>query len=221
LPFVYDPKTKEFQEAMDAIYEPMAIAATSAIAEAAYNIKLDGREDIRGAGFSVKWEKGFNTYYYPKNKASLNAAATIRHNFLYAGIFEEGAAISGQPYLWLPLSFVPVKLGRERMTPKLFNERIGPLSFAKLNGKPFLMAPIDASYGNKRKITGGISLIQLRAGAATAKLPDNSPGKGTTRLVPIFHGQKIVNIADKFRIREIVEKEAAELPDLYAKYMNR
>ena len=54
----------------------------------------------------------------PKLKG-MRPAAFIYHKIRYAGVFEEGAVIGGQPLLWLPLPTVPLRRGRP-MTPSQY-----------------------------------------------------------------------------------------------------
>ena len=104
-------------------------------------MKAEGRADIAAAGLGAGFVKALRVDIYPQGRNSLNATAHIYHKIPYAGVFEEGAIIRGQPRLWLALPSTPKRYGRKPMTPELFAKSIGPLSFVKRPGKrPLLVA---------------------------------------------------------------------------------
>src|SRR3954453_19221142 len=94
------------------IERPLAKAATAAVREAGEIAKRDGRASIAAAGFSRKWQNALRVNIYPLQGDSLRPAAFIFHKIRYAGVFEQGAVIAGQPFLWLPLPTVPLRRGR-------------------------------------------------------------------------------------------------------------
>ncbi|RWN44766.1 MAG: hypothetical protein EOR96_00010 [Mesorhizobium sp.] len=210
--FRYNAKPGEFFAAMASIKDPIAAAGTAAIAEAADIVKREGRQDIAAAGFSKRWQNALRVNVYPRRKQSMNAAALIYHNIQYAGVFEEGSTITGKPRLWLPLPSAPKRVGRQKMTPALYIKSIGPLVSIERPGKPPLLAGKIATNrrgqakGNQSKVT----LSALRRGGA---------GKAST-LVPLFVGIDRVNIRDRFSIRQITERAAARLGELYLKNLN-
>src|SRR3954470_15419731 len=93
------------------IQRPIAKAATAAVREAGDIAKRNGRANIAAAGFSRKWQNALRVNVYPQHGDSLRPAAFIYHKIRYAGVFEEGAVIRGQPLLWLPLPTVPIRRG--------------------------------------------------------------------------------------------------------------
>ncbi|RWQ54336.1 DUF6441 family protein [Mesorhizobium sp.] len=210
--FRYDAKPGEFFAAMASIKDPIAAASTAAITEAGDIVKREGRQDIAAAGFSKRWQNALRVNVYPKRKQSMNAAALIYHKIQYAGVFEEGATITGKPRLWLPLPSAPKRVGRQKMTPALYIKSIGPLVSIERPGKPPLLAGKIATNrrgqakGNQSKVT----LSALRRGSA---------GKAST-LVPLFVGIDRVNIRDRLSIRQITERAAARLGELYLKNLN-
>ena len=98
------------------LQKPIAKAATAAMKDAGDVAKRTGRSSIASAGFSRKWQNALRVNIYPAQGDSMRPAAFIFHKIRYAGVFEEGAVIRGQPLLWLPLGNVPVRRGRP-MTP--------------------------------------------------------------------------------------------------------
>ncbi|RWF52049.1 MAG: hypothetical protein EOS50_26075 [Mesorhizobium sp.] len=207
--FRYERKAGEFAAAMAAMKDPIAFAGTAAISEAGDIVKRQGRQDIAAAGFSRRWQNALRVNVYPRRKPSMNAAALIYHNIQYAGVFEEGATITGKPRLWLPLPSAPKRVGRQRMTPALYIKTIGPLVSIERPGKPPLLAGKIATNRRGSK-TGKVSLSALKRGGAGAP----------STLVPLFVGIDRVNIRDRFSIREITERAAARLGDLYLKHLN-
>ncbi|RWH86453.1 MAG: hypothetical protein EOR77_21635 [Mesorhizobium sp.] len=206
--FRYERKDGEFAAAMAAIKDPIAFAGTAAISEAGDIVKREGRADIAAAGFSKRWQNALRVNVYPRRKYSINAAALIFHNIRYAGVFEEGATISGRPRLWLPLPTAPKRAGRKKMTPALYVKTIGPLFSIERPGKPPLLAGRIATNRRGSK-TGKVSLSALKRGGAGAP----------STLVPLFIGIDRVNIRDRFSIRQITERAAARLGALYLKHL--
>ncbi|RWB26894.1 MAG: hypothetical protein EOQ42_28325 [Mesorhizobium sp.] len=207
--FRYQKKDGEFAAAFAAMKDPIAFAGTAAISEAGDIVKRQGRADIAAAGFSKRWQNALRVNVYPRRKQSMNAAALIYHNIHYAGVFEEGATITGKPRLWLPLPSAPKRVGRQKMTPALYIKTIGPLVSIERSGKPPLLAGKIATNRRGSK-TGKVSLSALKRGGAGAP----------STLVPLFVGIDRVNIRDRFSIREITERAAARLGDLYLKHLN-
>ena len=181
--YTYDPGS--FEAAFRAPYAGMAAAAQGAIA-AAGNIVKALRVDI-----------------YPQGRNSLNATAHIYHKIPYAGVFEEGATIRGQPRLWLALPSTPQRYGRKPMTPELFAKSIGPLSFVKRPGK----RPLLVAKAKKGKNMTKISLARFRSGGR---------GGGPFMSVPVFVGVDSVSIRKRLNITRTVRHARDRLPELYA-----
>lgn len=205
--FRYQSKPGEFAQALAAKKDPIAAAGTAAITDAANIIKAEGRADIAAAGFSKRWQNTLQFIVYPKKQLSIDAAALIYHKIQYAGVFEKGAVIAGKPMLWLPLPTTPKRAGRQKMTPALYIRTVGPLISIERPGKPPLLAGKIATNRRGQINKGKVTLSALRRGGAGAP----------STLVPLFIGIDRVKIRDRFSIREITERAAARLGQLYLK----
>lgn len=243
LKLTFAAATGKFEKAFKEMSLPMATAATGAVREAAEDIKVEGRQDIAAAGFSGRWQNALRVEDYPKGKTvSMGAAALIHHKIPYAEVFESGAMIRGKPLLWLPLSSTKKMLGREKMTPKLYEAKIGPLTFVKRsNGKAPLL------FGGASNLAQSISDIRIaglrrRARKTHAAGLSNDPtedlinqsagqrralrgamkkiqGRNEGELIPLFVGVPIVSIRKRFSIRAIIQKGVDRLGDLYFKHL--
>jgi Family of unknown function (DUF6441) len=182
-----DTITKEIQR-------PIAKAATAAIREAGEIAKRDGRASIAASGFSRKWQNALRVNIYPPQGDSLRPAAFIYHKIRYAGVFEEGAIIGGQPLLWLPLPTVPLRRGRP-MTPSQYARSVGPLVSVQRPGSPPLLFPKYRSGRRRRNGTTG------------------------KERKPLYVGLSSVAIAKRFNIKGAAQNAAALLPSLFEKHL--
>src|ERR1700745_2725921 len=99
--FAVSDVAKSFAESIvGSLQRPLAKAATAALRDAGEIAKSNGRASIAAAGFSRKWQNALRVNIYPPQGDSLRPAAFIFHKIRYAGVFEEGAVIGGQPLLW-------------------------------------------------------------------------------------------------------------------------
>lgn len=187
----------------------MAQAASAAMKDAAALAKSTGRASIAAGGFGAKWQNALRAKVFPENGASLKPAAFIYHKIPYAGVFEEGATISGKPMLWLPLDNVPIGSGGRRMTPEQFVAKVGVLYSINRPGKPPMLGAVVKAT-DARLATKGISLSLLRRGR-------NPKGRGSVRIIPIFVGVPTVTDPRKFEIKGAVQEAADQLGALYAK----
>jgi hypothetical protein len=82
-------------------------AFTAAANMAAAMIEESGRIDIALAGnFGARWIEGLHV----KASGTIgNMRISMYHDVPYAGIFETGGEIHGNPLLWIPLSFTDAK----------------------------------------------------------------------------------------------------------------
>jgi hypothetical protein len=199
--YTYEPGS--FEAAFRAPYAGMAESAQRAIVAAGNIVKAEGRADIAAAGLGAGFVKALRVDIYPQARDSLNATAHIYHKIPYAGVFEEGANIRGQPRLWLALPSTPQRYGRKPMTPELFAKSIGPLSFAKRPGK----RPLLVAKAKKGKNMTKISLARFRSGGR---------GEGPFVSVPVFVGLDSVSIRKRLNITRIVRQARDRLPMLYA-----
>ena len=133
---------------------PISTAAWLALKDVGTQVDIGGRTAIKAGGFGPKWQSAWKSKVYPANKPSIDAALYTRHKVPYAGIFETGGTIKGNPLMWLPTKNVPVLPGRLRkMTPARFARTIGPLSgprrTAGSNRGPILFGALP---GSKKKV---------------------------------------------------------------------
>lgn len=202
LAFDYSFAAGAFDKAMTAIYGPIAAASTAAITRAATNFKRDGRANIAAADFSKRWQNALAADIFPRRGVSVDAAALLRHKILYAGVFEQGATIRGKPTLWVPLSTTPKKIGQTRMTPKLYEQRIGPL--LTLPGHPNLL--FGRMEGKSRRATSRVTV---------GRLVGRHDHPKSSQLVPLFFGVPAVTLRKRFGLLAIAAREAANLPTYY------
>jgi hypothetical protein len=149
-----DAETSFVKTVVKEMQRPIAKAATAAIREAGEIAKRDGRASIAAAGFSRKWQNALRVNFYPPQGNSMRPAAFIFHKIRYAGVFEEGAVIYGQPLLWLPLPNVPLRRGRP-MTPSQYARSIGPLVSVQRPGGPLLFPKPRSGRGRRRRAAVG------------------------------------------------------------------
>lgn len=214
LKFTFAIARGELEKAFKDFYGDVAEASTAAIFDAGELSKKEGRADIAAAGFSTKWQNALRVDYYPRGKkVSVDAAAVIHHNIPYAEVFESGATIRGNPYLWVPLSSTPKRVGNERLTPKVYEQRFGPLRFIKRTGKPPLLAGEVAGARVRRKGTK-ISLSSLHRAAV-----GRTAGTGSIQVVPLFVGIPLVTIRKRFSIRAIIGRAVDRLGEFYFKHL--
>jgi hypothetical protein len=206
LRLVYSALRGEFAQALKAKYRSIAEAATGAILLAAAEVKVKARADIAAAGFSRGWQYALRVEVSPRRpRVSANAAAYVFHKIDYAGVFEEGAHIRGDPYLWLPLDGAPARVGRFRITPRLYNQRVGPLDFIPRPGKPPLLAA--RVRATRRRLEKKVSLRLLRRGTEAKR--------GEIRSIPMFVGIKATTIRARFHISRIVQEARDRLAEFY------
>lgn len=202
LSLVYSAVQGELDKALRALNEPIAVAATGAIKDAAAQVKKEGRAAIAAGGFGQKWQNALRVDIYPAAGTSINAAARAKHNIPYAGVFETGATIFGKPLLWIPISGTPARISGQRFTPKTFTALIGPLvSIKTRNGRPLLAAPISG------RPTSKVTVARLRRGTR---------GQGNNiALQPVFVGVPAAQIRKRFDLQAVFERAQQGLADGY------
>jgi hypothetical protein len=184
------------------MYQPIAIAGTGAILDAATKIKQQGRAAIASGGFSAAWQNALRVETYPSKGVSAGAALLAHHKIPYAGVFQRGAVIKGQPLLWIPVRGLPKRIGGRRMTPKLYEERIGPLHTVTIPGKP----PMLAASLRGQKLT----IANLRAGAR---------GTGHVHDQIMFIGLSTVRDPKRFDLQKVFDAAAAGLGAAYLRFL--
>jgi len=121
----------------------LATAAVAALRETAANAVQEGRGNIAGAGkFRGGWVSGLQ--YRTRGateggEPSLDAKAVVFHKIGLAGVFEQGATISGKPLLWIltrPGAPPPRRSGKK-------------LTSATVRGQPMLFDADDKSRDRK------------------------------------------------------------------------
>jgi len=219
---VFDAPNGQFAKIAEQQRKVIAEAATEAVRDAAAKVKRQGRAAIAKAGFSKRWENAFRVDVYPKRGASIDAAAFVHHNIDYAGVFEEGATIAGSPLLWLPLPTAPQRIGRRRMTPRLYVQTVGPLIPIRRPGKrPLLAGRVQATRAGRAKVT----VAQLRRGARdTRRAAANTAfggraGRFATSVVPLFVGLPSVTIRPRFGLQAIFDQARAGLGAAYVRHL--
>ena len=173
---------------------PIAKAATAAMRDAGDIAKRNGRASIAAAGFSRKWQNALRVNIYPPQGDSMRPAAFIFHKIRYAGVFEEGAVIRGQPLLWLPLANVPLRRGRP-MTPSQYVRSVGPLVSVERPGRPPLLFAKYRARRSRRRAADSLSASRSMSGYRASRS------------------------RKRFDIKGAAQKAAAQLPALYAKHL--
>lgn len=202
--------TKELEDSLRSIRDPIAEAATGAVRDAGDELKTAGRANIAAAGFSSKWQNTWRVEFFPKKGVSIDAAAWGFHRIPYSIVFEEGATIAGKSgLLWIPLSGANLpNIGRGKATPrKLAQSGVKLVSMHAKAGLPLLGAEVRVSKAQASLENLSVSLAKLRKGTA---------GKtGTVRVIPLFFGVKSVSIRKKFDIAGVAERARESLPGRY------
>lgn len=139
LKLVYDHTVGEWKRFAAESNRKVAHGATLMMKAVGEEVKTGGRRTIAAGGFSKKWQNAFRVNVYPKSKESTSPAIWAYHKIIYAGIFEKGGTIHGQPLLWLPVEGLK-KIGRGKLTPEKWRSRYGPLvEVTSHNGNKLLL----------------------------------------------------------------------------------
>ena len=218
--FNFQAKKGQFNRVFQGKEHIVSRATTESIREVAEEVKRSGRAAIARAGFSSRWQAAFRVDIYPKRGESINAAAFVHHNIPYAGVFETGATIPGHPYLWIPLPNAPQKIGRQKITPKLYIQAVGKLIFIRrAGGRPLLAGRINARSSGARN--SKITIAALRRGERDARrsAATSAFGGNTARLktivVPLFVGIPSVRIKGRFGLQAIFDRARSTLAAAY------
>lgn len=116
-------------------------AKQDAVKDAADLALKGGRANIAAAGFGGRFQTALKKRFYP-NKNTGNPAALIYHTRWFAGVFERGVTITGDPFLWLP---VEQNLPRNIKSPHQYGR---PLASVNVKGKvPMLFDAKDRQRG--------------------------------------------------------------------------
>jgi hypothetical protein len=202
---------KAFENAFGSMERTIARASKSAVIEMAKNLKQQGRANIIAGGLGKRVANAYRVDTYPTRRDSINAAALAYSKAGFLDVFERGDTIRGNPLLWVPLASTPQKIGRQRMSPKLYNERIGPLVSIVRPGKPPLLAGQISTNRRGQKRKGKVTLSALRRG---------NSGQAS-QLVPLFIGLPSIKEKDRLSLRSIANANAAKLPALFFAKLDR
>jgi hypothetical protein len=206
LRLVYTAVKGELGDALAGMQKPIAVAATGAMKDAAAQIKTRGRANIAAAGFSSKWQNALQVNVYPQHGVALDPALWAYHKIKYAGVFETGAVITGKPFLWLPIAALPSKIGSSRMTPRLYQQIVGPLRSIRVPGKaPMLVGPVRGGQAGSQ-----LTLSKLRAGVRG--------GKGVETM-PLFIGIRSVTERPRFGLQAVFDTAASGLAAGYLAHL--
>lgn len=125
-------------------------AVSTASRQAAKMVLENGRENIRAAGnFGPKWIDGLSVDVVPRSGALLNSVITVSHKIPFFSVFEKGATIKGNPFLWIPLSFA-TKVKLANFSGKLFR--------VNRPGLPPLLLSVDT----KQPMYIGLTSVQIK-----------------------------------------------------------
>src|SRR6185369_9369761 len=114
--FIFEAVTGNFDAFARQLEAPMAKAATAAVKDADKLVKTDSKAAFAAAGFSGRSQNAMKSFLTPKTGDSINVAADFFLKPAYLNVFEQGATISGRPFLWLPTENVPFASGGKRLT---------------------------------------------------------------------------------------------------------
>lgn len=92
----------KFKQNLAGLHDRFAEALKAAINMAASMMKKQGDADITSAGkFGSRWTNGLHV---DVSETLGNMRISMTHDVPYAGIFQTGGVIKGNPLLWIPLS---------------------------------------------------------------------------------------------------------------------
>lgn len=187
----------EFLDGMKREIEITARASTATAKQLAAEIKQGGRGVIGIAGLSKKVQNAFRVNYYPVSTVSIEPSVFAYSAIKYFNIFAEGGTIKGhRGLMWISLPTIPRMSGGRRMTPRLFEQTVGPLQyFRRPGGRPLLMARAL----RKSRVGKRVALSTLRRGATAAK-----QGR-TTNWVPAFVGIPSLTLRRRVNIDPVIE----------------
>jgi len=213
----YQAELGQLQRGAQTAQEKMARALTKAMRDLAKLVETNARAEIARGGLSRRWQKAFFARAKPRVGYSLDPTMRGYMRIGYANIFERGGTIRPlkHPFLWLPLPTAPQRIGRQRLTPKLYIQMVGPLHYIARPGK----APLLAGDALKRP-AGKLTLGSLKTGARHAGAR-RAGGKGRhTESVPLFVGIKAAQIRDRLDVDRVYREAAQALPRLFRQRMS-
>lgn len=192
----------------------MAKAVTAAMRDVGKDAVRGGRASIAAAGFSGRWQRSLRMKMQPPTGDVLNPAVYIHSTINYSDVFETGAVIKGQPYLWLPLPAVPPGKNRPHMTPAEYVRNVGPLVTMRRRGKTPMLGAVIRTSSKQQPWGAFASRANLRAGRFRGMR-----SRGTLQTIPLFVGVPSVTIEKKFDVKGACESAFKNLDNYYAQHM--
>lgn len=139
-----------FKTQMAGLADRLNRAIDAAMNMAASMMLEKGRSDIASAGkFGASWTSGLRVNV---DGAAPNMKLYMTHDIPYAGIFETGGTIHGNPLLWIPLSGTDAAGVRA----SAFGDGLFSMKYPRADGRPLLF-----SMGDKRPRYFGIESVTI------------------------------------------------------------
>jgi hypothetical protein len=208
----------QWEKAYKAEYGHVARAATAAVRDGASDLKTRGRAIIGASGLGRRFQNAFRVEVYPRSGSSVDAAMFAHHNIPYAGVFQTGEGIAGRPLMWVPLPGVPHRIGPRHMTPRNYQQLVGPLHFDERPGHK----PILAAYARGVRQPKRVTMASLKAGSALARLGvrEKRGRHGTPGVVsvPVFVGVSSVKMPRRFDLRPVFQRASQALGPAYQRH---
>lgn len=128
---VFSADDSIFDQLVEDIERRIDEAEAGAVQDAADLAVAQGRSNIAAAGFSARWQSAFQSKFFPNEGE--NPAALVFHSIPFAGVFETGVRIGGNPLLWIPIE--------RNLPPGIHSPRqyAGKLVSVNVAGKPPLL----------------------------------------------------------------------------------
>lgn len=126
----------KFRKNLAGLHDRFQAAFSASMNMAASMIKQRGDADIQSAGkFGQRWTAGLHVKV--EGNGLKNMRISMSHDVDYAGIFQTGGVIKGNPMLWIPLSFSDAKGPASQYGGGLFTVH------RKAGGAPLLFSMAD------------------------------------------------------------------------------
>lgn len=202
---IYDAAIGTFQKNLDDSYNVMLKASSAAVRDAGSATQKAVKANLAAGGFPSRWQNTVKATYRPAGTpTSVHIYSTI--NFL--SVFQNGARISGKPYLWLPLPDIPQKVGSSPMRPALFIAKYGPLKSARHSSVPLLLGQIAVPDSG-------------RIGKKTIAKFRRARGAKNVAWVPVFVGISTVQLRKRLNYTAILRAGQQFLLERYNEYVEK
>jgi hypothetical protein len=201
----------DFDKITGGAKDRIAKAATDAMRTAAVELKSKGRSAIAAGISSTRFANAFSVKTFPQGGVSLNPAVSATHKIPYAGVFEDGATISGKPMLWLPIDGnLPLQARGKRWSPKDFISQIGPLRKGAHGSKPLLFGQVAVG------LSGGVLALPSH-GVRARKIY----AKAKKKWLPLFVGVSSITEKKKFDLYSVARDVASGIGETITKNLER